>query len=220
MPLQEATAELANNYKNKAIMSWDGLVRPIQIYAPGSPASNLPPYLVGPDTSDVFGEETCGFIFDGATANYNKAGNGANLCPTVPPGTLLDNRVGRQFGDMDTGHDFEILARSRGGEDGSVDSPPASSLVLPIQGYNQDTMTDYETYDYRLLALRGPLILQGWGYDVNGKPIPNRADSEAGASGGNFVSTGLQDKFIDNFLRKPHTWPCGAVDLRWDRQRK
>jgi hypothetical protein len=29
----------------------------------------------------------------------------------------------------------------------------------------------------------------------------------------------LQDKFLSHYLRKPHTWPVGPVDLRWDRKR-
>ena len=35
--------------------------------------------------------------------------------------------------------------------------------------------------DLRPMALRGPLVIQGWGYDLNGKPIPNKADNEANA---------------------------------------
>ena len=74
--------------------------------------------------------------------------------------------------------------------------------------------------DLRPMALRGPLVIQGWGYDLNGKPIPNKADSEANARGGTFVSTNLKDEFLDSWIQKRETWPVAPVDLRYDRDRK
>ena len=73
--------------------------------------------------------------------------------------------------------------------------------------------------DFRFMALRGPLVIHGWGYDLDGKPIPNKADSEASARTGSFLSVGLEDKFLDKWLRKPSTWPVAPVDLRFDRER-
>ena len=49
--------------------------------------------------------------------------------------------------------------------------------------------------------------------------LPNAADIETEASGGNFKHENLQDKFMEDFLRKPHTWPVCPVDLRLDRER-
>lgn len=73
--------------------------------------------------------------------------------------------------------------------------------------------------DFRFSALRGPLMLQSWGYDINGKPIPNANDSAAAAESGIFRQTGLQDKFLKNWLSNPKTWPVAPVDLRFDRHR-
>jgi hypothetical protein len=73
--------------------------------------------------------------------------------------------------------------------------------------------------DFRFHALRGPLVLQSWGYDINGKPIPNANDSAAGAEQGNFNNVYLKDKFLKNWLANPKTWPVGPIDLRWDRHR-
>jgi hypothetical protein len=73
--------------------------------------------------------------------------------------------------------------------------------------------------DYRFLALRGPLVIQGWGYDTNGKPIPNESDSDLNAVDGNFESTDLTNNFMDDWLRKSHCWPVAPVDLRYDRKR-
>lgn len=74
--------------------------------------------------------------------------------------------------------------------------------------------------DLRPMALRGPLVIQGWGYDLNGKPIPNKADSAGAAQSGTFVSSSLQDTFLDNWIQKRETWPVAPVDLRYDRLRK
>lgn len=74
--------------------------------------------------------------------------------------------------------------------------------------------------DLRPMALRGPLIIQGWGYDLNGKPIPNEQDDEDAARGGEFVSSQLKDEFLDKWTEKRETWPVAPVDLRYDRTRK
>jgi len=62
-------------------------------------------------------------------------------------------------------------------------------------------------------------MLQGWGYDTAGKPIPNAADTAADAEAGTFESADLSDQFLDSFLKKPKTWPVAPVDLRLDRKR-
>lgn len=73
--------------------------------------------------------------------------------------------------------------------------------------------------NFRFSALRGPLVLQGWGYDTNGKPIPNKFDIPKKAESGKFKKDGLADAFMENWLENPKTWPVGPVDLRFDRDR-
>ena len=73
--------------------------------------------------------------------------------------------------------------------------------------------------DYRFMATRGPLMIHGWGYDTNGKPIPNHADNEEDARVGEFVTEGLTDYFPSGWLRKAGTWPVAPLDLRFDRDR-
>jgi hypothetical protein len=74
--------------------------------------------------------------------------------------------------------------------------------------------------DFRFNAMRGPLVLQGWGYDTQGKPIPNHADNPSDTEVGNFYNKNLTDKFMKDWLRNPRTWPVGPIDLRFDRERK
>lgn len=73
--------------------------------------------------------------------------------------------------------------------------------------------------NFRFSALRGPLVLQGWGYDTEGKPIPNQADNPIETERGVFKRGNLSDKFMRNWVDNPRTWPVGPVDLRFDRER-
>ena len=59
--------------------------------------------------------------------------------------------------------------------------------------------------NYRSVSLRGPVIITGWGFDTNGRPVPSQGDD------------GL--KFKDDWLQKPHSWKTGALDVRWDEDR-
>jgi hypothetical protein len=59
---------------------------------------------------------------------------------------------------------------------------------------------------YRTLGLRGPLVVVGWGYDTNDKPVPaDPANSNA---------------FLKNHRKRQDKWKAGPVDLRWDDERK
>ena len=58
--------------------------------------------------------------------------------------------------------------------------------------------------EYRTYGLRGPLLLSGWGYDVDGLPVPSfdRLD---------FTGLVSQNRSM---------WKTGPVDLRWDHERQ
>lgn len=87
----------------------------------------------------------------------------------------------------------------------------------PILG--DDEIIRQQQDNFRFSALRGPLVLQGWGYDTAGKPIPNHADNAFHAERGKFAKCGLTDKFMKGWIENPRTWPVGPVDLRFDRER-
>ena len=76
-----------------------------------------------------------------------------------------------------------------------------------------------EAEDFGFFALKGPLVLQSWGYDTQGKPIPNQVDVEEDACEGSFAKTRLTNKFMKNWLGNPRTWPVAPIDLRYDRDR-
>lgn len=204
-----------NGYDSVAIMSFDGLIRPVSM----SGAGGLPRYVANTGQASA---NTAGAIppFGTGGGDYNSLYNyNINLRYLNP----LSNPTGFAFSEIQSlqsgsgGHDIDILARGNLSGLTGVDR----SMILPTDsgGFYSHNRADYND-DYRFLALRGPLVLQGWGYDTNGKPIPNAADSETNIiNSGQFATSGLQDRFLPNFLRKPQTWPVAPVDLRFDRQR-
>ena len=123
--------------------------------------------------------------------------------PTVNIGTLNPFTFSAPYSDTTNHYDGTIL----------FNGTSASGQNIPNLGGATPT-------NLRPMALRGPLIIQGWGYDMQGKPIPNKADSASNARAGTFTSSNLKDKFIDNMLESRETWPVAPLDLRYDRSRK
>lgn len=208
----------SSGYDNTAIMSLDGLLRPISLSGQGS----LPRFTRNSSVSGIV--NTAGAIppfknSPGASSyEYKQDINIKYLNPLANP-----SGIGLNFSEIQTrhtgiaGHDFDIIARGKLTGISGV----GHSLIMPMDsgGFLSEAGADYEN-DYRLLALRGPLILQGWGYDTDGKPIPNDADWDLNIiHSGIFATTGLTDKFYPDFLKKSHLWPVAPVDLRYDRRR-
>lgn len=94
-----------------------------------------------------------------------------------------------------------------------------SNTDFPFSLTAEDEQQKQDQTSFRYNALRGPLTLQAWGYDTSGKPIPNAIDAAADTEEGKFRNKGLTDKFLQNWLENPKTWPAGPIDLRWDRER-
>ena len=198
----EAAWEFAEDYGSKASMSLDGLLRPVSISGDGG----LPRFATAITTSAQISNSA------GAQPPVTKGTTGSGLYNLDLRSMYLNPLVGPsgQKHGSGTGHDFEIL--------GHGSAPHTGSYTLPMEGYYTSEKQAYSS-DYRFFALRGPMVLTGWGYDLDSKPIPNAADTEGNAENGIFTDTALKDTFMDDWLRKPHTWPVGPVDLRFDRKR-
>lgn len=76
----------------------------------------------------------------------------------------------------------------------------------PDNVYDPDN-NKQDSSSVRAAALRGPLMLHSWGYDVNGKPVPNQNPSAPTIN------------FAPQWLNNPRAWPVGPIDLRWDARR-
>ena len=106
------------------------------------------------------------------------------------PNSDLSNRGKRDKGEGpkgDFGHDIEVVARSSG-----------EAIVNNNAGYVSLLSTGTPsglgyTEDYRFMAMRGPIMVHGWGYDLQGKPIPN--SNETGVFSGQWDITVNQAGF-------------------------
>ena len=214
LPMHDGAVEISEDYEKKALMSIDGLLRPVSVLGANG---ELSAFGIALGNCQITSDK-------GAQPPIDREGEAGNLDQyNVDIDTTYLNPFANPSTDLPTdhsdtsyiGHDIEIAAHGS--------EPTEYGLKGPIAGYAATDDTAESQYslddDYRLICLRAPLILQGWGYDLDGKPIPNKVDSAAAAKGGNFVSSGLKDKFMDDWLRKSESWPVGPVDLRWDRER-
>jgi hypothetical protein len=108
----------------------------------------------------------------------------------------------------DKGHDIEYIVR-----DGT--HPAYLNIHQPTDNYSG-------SHNYRTIALRGPLVVAGWGFDIHNKPVPNASDAKLpdGTTDPDIEGGNKKMRFLKDWLRKPHTWKVGPVDLRWDDDRK
>jgi len=218
---REMVTEFAE-YDTKAFMSWDGLIMPVSMDGDGG----LPQYAT-PDAGCTSGHprraqppmEIQGSA-SGVPGEYNLAIDIDYLNPfTNPDGISRSSVSTNRSNTSNRGHHIEIVGRAGGSGTGT--SPPASSMIMPVQGYidTQDQESGDYKDDYRMFATRGPILMQAWGYDLDGFPVPNNADTYSNASVGVFTDTNLESKFLDDHLRQPQTWPVAPIDLRYDRDR-
>ena len=83
-----------------------------------------------------------------------------------------------------------------------IPSMEAGSGDINSASLNPYSNTSYMRDNFPV-SHRGPLVLTGWGYDIEDNPVPG--------SGG---------EFTENYKNRPDLWKAGPVDLRWDDTRK
>lgn len=87
-----------------------------------------------------------------------------------------------------------------------------------------DNVVDFKTA--RSMALRGPIMICGWGFDLQGNPLPNSGMLvEVPDNSGQFIidyqfplASG-NDKFMPNYLSRSDQWPAAPLDLMYDKFR-
>jgi hypothetical protein len=67
----------------------------------------------------------------------------------------------------------------------------------------------YNARKIRAVSLKAPLVLTGWGYDTNNKPVPNKN-----------LSGVITNNFAEDYPLHPELWKSGPVDLRWNNNKK
>lgn len=190
--LSKSVAEMTNEYEKKAYMSLDGIFGPVSCSGNGGLpryAQYSPAQVSSTDNMDLNPETP----FTNGSIIVNE---------------IINNINRDQLNPLSSGHSIDLVGRETG--------VPKSGLMTNF--YEKNHPNKYSS-DYRFLALRGPVVLHAWGYDTDGRPIPNEKDKGDNAKVGNFVGTGLTEKFLNNHLAKPDTWPVAPIDLRYDRKR-
>ena len=186
--LAKTSVEMMEQYANKAYMSLDGFFTPVSLSGDGGlPSFTLPENNI--DCLSSTNHANPPVSYSGKNI-YNLNISQYYLNPLTNPFSSGDHH---HTGAGD-GHSLDLVGRE--------DSIPESGLITNF--YNKNDPNRYSD-DYRFLGLRGPLVLQSWGYDTNGKPIPNEGENT--------------DRFQNNWLSSPSTWPVGPVDLRFDKNR-
>jgi hypothetical protein len=209
--LAKSSTQMAFEYDKKAYMSFDGLFGPVSINGAG----NLPrfakftPLSSGNSAASILPmppySRSQGDACEINTPNQNTIGiTQKYLNPLTNKSQVSDHH---HTGDG-AGHVIDLVGRES--------EVPTDGLITNF--YHPDNSSRYSS-DYRFIGLRGPLVLHSWGYDTDGKPIPNEADTDSAAQGGNFTNANLKDKFLNDWLKKPASWPVAPVDLRFDRER-
>ena len=199
---QIETSTKGQSFQNLAIMSLDGLLSPVSLQGRGGRLPRFP-----------------------SSWGYEKGSTSNTTRPCMPP--INNNNsawrplaINRKYLNPIVTKSFLQEWEGRGA---------SSSFNIRVIGFGDNsaekdildsssTKYDNET-DFGFYALRGPLVLQSWGYDTEGKPIPNSVDSPQNTAGGQFVNSNTRNRFMDNWLSKPESWPIGPIDLRYDRDR-
>jgi hypothetical protein len=209
--LSKSVAEMIFDYDKKAYMSLDGLFGPVSLGGDGG----LPRYASfspeGHKSSPIAPQPPFSAYGDCSSSSISINHDQYNTEITQEYLNPLTNKFStdeHHHTGPGEGHSIDIVGRNS--------EIPDSGIIKNLYGLNDE---DRYSEDYRFLGMRGPIVLHSWGYDLDGKPIPNEADNDDETKNGIFTKEGLKDKFLKDWLGKPATWPAAPVDLRFDRER-
>jgi hypothetical protein len=207
-----AINEMTYDYDKKAFVSLDAVFSPVSIKGAG----DLPQYInISPldeanrlhKSSPIYAQPPF-YKKEEESENknhdlYNLHIKNLYLNPLSNP-----NQIPHVSNSQHKGHSIDVVGRES--------QLPDKGLMSSF--YSSEDANKYSN-DYRFLGMRGPIVLQSWGYDIDGKPIPNAVDKDEDSSKGIFTNEKLKDEFLKDWLQKSKTWPVGPIDLRFDRER-
>ena len=176
MSIPAAIQDIGTDVTNKGLAGFDTIFSP---YTTASGHSELPHFEIPTNLS-----EPNSYTLDPFNPN--------NIFDTGVSQVVNNDRFAR------SGHNIQI---ANTWTDVGTGTNGDASFVKDL--YNNGTFT-YD--DIRSIGLRSPMVLSGWGYDVNGKPVP--------------ADTGDPNAFASGAFRNPNIWKTGPVDIRWDDARK
>lgn len=202
--LDKAQYEIETDYQKKALISLDGLYSPVSISGGGD--AKLPRF---PTYDPINIDHTKHTVAPQPPMVYNKKPINAITLTRDHMNPLTNTTNEHHHSGIAIGHNIEWVGRES--------EVPISGLSTNL--YEQSAPLKYSN-DYRFMGIRGPIVLHQWGYDTQGKPVPNRADDPSKIiNSGVFATDNLTEDFYQDWLQKPNLWPAAPVDLRYDRNR-
>ena len=145
--------------------------------------------------------------------DITSVGNAQTLNPFNPFNSLTGiNSADDPYKDvwMGSGHNIAFSLNYNPLDSGTVGPSGRypSGIGAPIDfSFEKDHYARHkvETSGIRGVGLKSPMVLTGWGYDVNDLPVP--------------ADTGNENKFHSQASWNMNLWKSGPVDLRWDDER-
>lgn len=144
--------------------------------------------------------DASGFILP-LSSGYTLQASGFRLPHYYIPASGAEFPTLTDLNPFQSGCDFGVLTRGH-------EYP--SNLSIQEGGYDPSG-------NYRSMGHTFPMIGVGWGYDINGKPVPNIFDPLLNPSG--FAASGLGNQFYPGYLSHPEYWKAAPVDIRYDYDR-
>lgn len=176
-PVDQAINRVTKDFNNIGLMSFDGIFTPYYVDLQGGAHSYLPSWSL-------------------------KTSSGVNnkaLNPFNPDNKFYESGVFKHTAFFNSGHNIGLSNRLEAvGVGTSGDLNTYKEMMFS---------NDVDYRRHRGIGLRSPLILSGWGYDVDSKPVPYVTDSSGNRS------------FHPDTFRKPSLWKSGPLDVRWDESR-
>jgi len=221
-------------------------------YLSASPKESMPPFIIasGDDLTIISKLPTTG-------SSGNPVINYGTLNPIVLSSISgeFSNFQNKQSGDL-TGHSIDLVSFGFTiPKNGDGLRPSFSNRIeRSYLDYDLNLVTWTEelatkgiaipaippiSNNMRFFGLRGPIMLHGWGYDLDGFPVPNSSGEPKIENGqiirdSNYNIIGKNQKWIDSanggywskpykentfykgWAQQPGSWPVGPIDFRWD----
>jgi len=178
MSIPGAVADLGTDAANKALAGFDTIFSP---YTNASGHSELPHFEIPTNLS-----EPNAFTLDPFNPN--------NIFSTGNS-QAVNNQI-----YQNSGHNIQL---ANTWSTGDVSGVTAGDVFFAKDIYNHGEFTYDEV---KSIGLRSPMVLTGWGFDVDGNPVP--------------ADTGDSTIFASGAFKNPNNWKSGPLDVRWDDERK
>jgi hypothetical protein len=198
------STQLNSDFQTKAGSSFDSIFSPYSTHFEYTTASGLghfeAPTTIGVPNSltlNPFNPNNSLSLYYAPTGSLlHRLSSATTGAPTAAELALQSGAAGW----MSYGHNIDLAVRGTGDVD---------ELSFDDQ-YTNSKGSGVEVENIRAVGFRAPMVLSGWGWDIDGDPVPSERDDRAVRD----VDDGT--KFGSGAFSDPSLWKTGPVDLRWD----